>query len=76
LQNLLVYFCDSKKRKRETEPLCNCKKFALVIATRSYMCLKKRTDAKKKQLQKKTVAKNTQVNASAKKTNSKKKKAP
>jgi hypothetical protein len=75
LQNLLVYFCDCKKRKKETEPMCNCKKFALVIATRSYMCLKK-GQMQKKIVAKKTVAKNTQVNASAKKNQFKKEKAP
>jgi hypothetical protein len=64
LQNLLVYFCDCKKRKKKTEPMCNCKKFALVIATRSYMCFLKKEQMQKNETAiatKKTVAKNTQV---------------
>jgi hypothetical protein len=44
LQNLLVYFCDCKKEKRKTEPVCDCNYLACVIATRSYVCCKEKPD--------------------------------
>jgi hypothetical protein len=44
LQNLLVYFCDCKKKKRITEPMCDCNYLACVIATRSYVCCKWKPD--------------------------------
>jgi hypothetical protein len=41
LQNLLVYFCDCKKRKGKTKQVCDCNYLASVIANQELCVLQK-----------------------------------